>query len=282
MRKRTVTLLLVALLCWNFVLTACADSPFSNQANARSTTTTVPSATSIPTRMPLPTPTPVAHAFNGDSVHITIPASLRGNIFFNGSTALHELALTFDDGPSPLYTPQILAILQQYNVKATFFCIGQQVQTNAALVQQVRNTGQLIANHTWDHADLTTLTPAAIRTELRSTTAIITRTVGTHVQIFRPPYGAINAMVRLAAAQLGLLPVLWNVDTNDWRLRGTQSIINAALIGAANGAIILMHDGGGNRAQTVEALPTIITTLRARGFKFVTIQQLIMDDAAAS
>lgn len=276
MRRGTKTLLLIIiLLCWNSALAACSDSRVSSQANVHVTAVSTRSAT------PIPTPTPVAHEFNRNSSHVTIPASLRGSIFFHGNTALHELALTFDDGPSPLYTPQILAILQHYHVNATFFCVGQLVQANPALVREVHNAGQLIANHTWDHANLATFTPATIRGELRSTTAVIAQTLReTPLPIFRPPYGAINGVVRFVAAQMGLLPVMWNVDTNDWRLPGSQRIINTALIGADNGAIILMHDGGGNRAQTVLALPTIITVLRARGFKFVTIEQLLMDAVA--
>ncbi|HEX6484074.1 MAG TPA: polysaccharide deacetylase family protein [Ktedonobacteraceae bacterium] len=207
----------------------------------------------------------------------TIPADLRGSVFFQGSTSLPEVALTFDDGPNAVYTPQILSILEQYGVKATFFCIGEQVPANTRIVQQVYNDGDIIASHTWSHPNLTTLSATSIQAQLHLTSDAIENAIGVHPTLFRPPYGAYNNFVQGQVAQTGLATVMWNVDTRDWTRPGVYSIVNTALATVRNGSIILMHDGGGNRSETVEALPIIIRALHQRGFKLVTMIRLIID-----
>ncbi len=185
-----------------------------------------------------------------------------------------EIALTFDDGPNPVFTPQVHRVLQQYEVSATFFCIGQQVQRYPDLVQQASQEGSAIGNHTWNHPHLTRLSPAAIRWQLSTTSAAIRQAIGVPPDLFRPPYGATNATVRSIASQLGLRQILWTIDTRDWQRPGVSAIVSTVLAKAKNGSIVLMHDGGGNRSQTVQALPQIITKLQQRGFTFVTVEQL--------
>ncbi len=181
------------------------------------------------------------------------------------------IALTFDDGPTPTFTPQILAVLERYGVSATFFCIGQQVQHYPALVQQTSRAGDAIENHTWSHPVLTRLSPDAIRMQLNETSLAIRGAIGVSPQFFRPPYGATNGEVRSIASQLGLTQVLWTIDTRDWQRPGVNAIVRTVLSNARNGSIVQMHDGGGNRSQTVQALPQIILGLRQRGFSFVIV-----------
>jgi peptidoglycan-N-acetylglucosamine deacetylase len=203
--------------------------------------------------------------------------SLRGD----GANGLSQpsadspvIALTFDDGPNPVFTLQVDKVLQRYGVTATFFCIGQQVQQYPNLVQQTSLEGSAIGNHTWNHPNLTRLSPTAIRWQLSATSAAIRQATGIPPDLFRPPYGATNATVRSIASQLGLLQILWTIDTHDWQRPGVSAIVSSVLAKARNGSIVLMHDGGGDRSQTIQALPQIIIRLQQRGFTFVTVEQL--------
>jgi peptidoglycan-N-acetylglucosamine deacetylase len=184
---------------------------------------------------------------------------------------LHEIALTFDDGPNPVYTPRILHILQLYHVHATFFNIGQQVQMYPQITREVYAEGNVVDNHSWSHPNFTKLSAAQINWQINMTEQIIQHTIGTRPEFIRLPYGATNAFVQRQITQDGLIQVRWTVDTNDWRLPGVAAIESVAINQAQNGGIILMHDGGGDRSQTVAALPDIIQTLQQRGFQFYTI-----------
>jgi peptidoglycan-N-acetylglucosamine deacetylase len=194
-----------------------------------------------------------------------------------GNTHLPEIALTFDDGPNPYYTPQVLAVLQHYRVKATFFDVGYLVSAYPDLVRQEYNQGNVVGDHSWSHPELTLLSASAILSQLASTSHAIQTALGVRPAFFRPPYGALNNIVLAQAKSLGLTTVLWNDSGRDWALPGVSQITYDILRLASYGSIILLHDGGGYRAQTVAALPAIITTLEQRGFKFVTIQQLVDD-----
>lgn len=182
-----------------------------------------------------------------------------------------SIELTFDDGPNPIYTPLILHILARYHIHATFFTIGRQVQSYPSLVRQEHQQEDVVGNHSWNHPDLTRLTPQAIHTQLQATSVVIQRTTGASPLFFRPPYGSTNAQVRRVASQLGLQQILWTIDTRDWQQPGVKQIVHTVLTQATNGCIILMHDGGGNRSQTVQALPLIITGLLQRGFTFTVV-----------
>src|SRR5258706_15991908 len=200
-----------------------------------------------------------------------------------GSSAKAEIALTFDDGPNPTYTPQVLSILQQYGVNATFFVIGEQVQAYPNLVQQEHAAGHIVGNHSWNHPYLTTLAADDIHTQLSNTSNAIEQATGVRPSFFRPPYGAYNYQVLLQASNLGLQSILWSVDPQDWNGPPSSDIIIQRVLNMAhNGSIILLHDGGGNRSQTVAALPTIITQLRIRGYRLVTVPQLINYAAQAN
>ncbi len=180
-----------------------------------------------------------------------------------------QVALTFDDGPGA-YTSQVLAVLTRYGVGATFFDVGYQVAARPDLVRAEVAAGESAEVHTWDHADLTRLDPAGIAAELASTANAIRAASGEQPTCFRPPYGNTNATVVATAAGLGLAQVLWNVDPSDYRRPGASVIASRVLAAAdGRGLVVGIHDGGGDRSQTVAALPSIIDGLRARGYRFV-------------
>lgn len=175
-----------------------------------------------------------------------------------------HVALTFDDGPDPAWTPQVLDVLDRYGVKGTFFVTGVQVQRHPDLARAIVARGHSIANHTWSHPDLTRLSNSAVADQLVATSNIIRSTTGYVVSCARPPYAEVNSRVDQLIADHGMRPAMWSVDTEDWRRRGTGSIIGRA--GAAGpDAVVLMHDGGGDRSQTIAALPRVIESLQSRG-----------------
>jgi peptidoglycan-N-acetylglucosamine deacetylase len=165
--------------------------------------------------------------------------------------------LTFDDGPSP-YTPAILDVLRATRSTATFFEVGFRQAEHPATPAHVRARGSNIGNHTYSHWDLTTLTSAEIRSQVAR---------GPRSKCVRPPFGATNPRVRRVLTQQGLRQVLWTADTLDWKRPGVMHIVKAATgPNVRAGSIVLMHDGGGDRSQTVAALPGIIATLHQRGY----------------
>ena len=180
------------------------------------------------------------------------------------------IALTIDDGPHPIYTPQILALLQRYRITATFHMIGRQVAANRALVREVAAAGHLVANHTWDHTNQAKLSPPAIRSEIQRTNDAL-HTAGITPSVFRAPYGAWSHAVFEACAQARLRPVDWSLDPRDWSRPGTQSIIHRIMSATRTGSIILEHDGGGDRSQTVAALTVVLPELLTAGYRFTTV-----------
>ena len=240
------------------------------------THTLAPTYTSTPTPTPLsPTPSPTSTPAPTPTPDPTLPPGVLGFPLYSGNQHLPEIALTFDDGPNPPYTAQILAILQQYNVRATFFVIGSEAAAHPNLVWQESQQGYLVENHTWSHPDLVTLSPTEIRAQLQSASNEIEADTNQTLTLMRPPGGSFNSEVQSIAASLGLSTILWNVDPRDWSRPGTGKIIQTVLDTTRNGSIILLHDGGGDRSETVAALPTIITSLEQRGFRFVSLARLI-------
>jgi peptidoglycan-N-acetylglucosamine deacetylase len=194
-----------------------------------------------------------------------------------GSPRRKDVALTFDDGPGPA-TRRILRILRESHVPATFFVVGRAVQLDPAAVRAERQQGDVIGNHTEDHAMMGRLSPAAQQAEIRADGEALRRAGVPSWPLFRPPYGSFSASTLSVLKSLRMLMVLWTVDTKDFSQPGVQRIVYTALSGARGGAIVLMHDGGGNRSETAAALPRILKGLRARGFHLVTVPQLVRDD----
>jgi peptidoglycan/xylan/chitin deacetylase (PgdA/CDA1 family) len=188
-----------------------------------------------------------------------------------------DIALTFDDGPGP-YTPGVLDVLERYHVQATFFAIGEMERYfSASTIREIRD-GDAVGDHTETHLPLASLSAHDQHEELFEQIARIELLGGPRPTLFRPPYGSFNTTTIRELRALHLLMILWSVDTGDYLLPGVSVIVQRALAGAHPGAIILMHDGGGDRSQTIAALPTIIRELRARGFHLVTIPRLLLDD----
>jgi len=169
------------------------------------------------------------------------------------------LYLTFDDGPQQEWTPKVLQVLAKHQAKATFFVLGREAAAHPDLVALTRASGHRIGNHTWDHKMLTTLPAAKMRQEILT---------GVRSRCFRPPFRETNAQVAAVAASYHQRQVLWDIDTLDWSKPGTAKIERAILQGAHPGAIILMHDGGGNRSETVAALDSALTKLTRQGYTY--------------
>jgi peptidoglycan-N-acetylglucosamine deacetylase len=194
-----------------------------------------------------------------------------------GGTHGGDVALTFDDGPGP-YTPGVLDVLERERVPATFFVVGQEVPDFRAAAEREVRGGFAIGDHTENHPMLAHLSQHDQYEQLFEQSARIELLGGRKPRLFRPPYGSFNATTFRLLHQMRLLMVLWSVDTDDYERPGVEVIVQRALEGAKPGAIILMHDAGGDRSQTIAALPEVIHRIRARGLHLVTVAQLLADD----
>lgn len=188
------------------------------------------------------------------------------------------VALTFDDGPSK-YTQQYLDILSKYGAHATFFCLGSQIPGREDLVKAIKNQGSQVASHTQNHEQLTSLGADALRSEVTETFSAISAAGGGDTTVLRPPYGALDSSTWAASGGTFSASIIWNLDSLDWELPGVDAIVENSTLGVSNGSIILMHDGGGNRDQDVEALPKIIEALQGQGYELVTINELLSTDS---
>jgi peptidoglycan/xylan/chitin deacetylase (PgdA/CDA1 family) len=180
------------------------------------------------------------------------------------------IALTIDDGPSPVYTPQILRLLHKYGVTATFSMIGVHVAAQPSLAREVADAGHMIVNHTWAHANLAMLAPAAVRDQMNRANDAIRNVTGRHPGMFRAPYGAWSPAVLKQCAQMRLTPLDWSVDPRDWARPGVSAIVMNIMRNTRSGSIILEHDGGGDRSETVAALGIVLPQLLDAGFRFRT------------
>ncbi len=189
----------------------------------------------------------------------------------------NEVALTFDDGPGP-YTEHLVRVLNSYHVKATFFAIGEEERYFAGGTLLELRSGDVVGDHTETHPMMASLSRHEQHEELFEQIARIELLGGPRPRLFRPPYGSFNATTFKELHDMRLLMVLWSTDTADYTLPGVHAIVERALAGAHPGAIILMHDAGGNRSETIAALPAIIAGLRRRGLRPVTIPRLMLDD----
>jgi peptidoglycan-N-acetylglucosamine deacetylase len=193
-----------------------------------------------------------------------------------GGSATKLVYLTFDDGPNPIYTPQILAVLARYGVRATFFVVGGRVEQHPDIVRAAATAGHAIGNHTFTHPRLEDATKERFDQEIRETDRAMRQALGdagAPAAIMRPPYGSINDQTEELARAHGLRMVLWNVDPNDWAAPGAETISQIVLSDMRPGAVVLMHDGGGDRSGTVSALSTFIPRLLDDGYSFATVTE---------
>ncbi|MDQ0687886.1 peptidoglycan/xylan/chitin deacetylase (PgdA/CDA1 family) [Streptomyces achromogenes] len=176
------------------------------------------------------------------------------------------MVLTFDDGPDPHYTPGILDTLAEYDVRATFFVCGEMAVDNQDLLARMADEGHVVGNHTWSHPLLTRLTRRQIRSEMSRTSDVIEEGYGERPRWFRAPYGAWNRAVFQLGAELGMEPLAWTVDTLDWTTPGTGVIVDRVEKSAAPGVVVLSHDAGGDRSQSVRALRGYLPRLLDSGY----------------
>lgn len=200
-----------------------------------------------------------------DSVQKEVPSD------FPASDERKKIALTFDDGPHPVYTQQMLNLLKERQVPATFFLLGQNVEEYGDLVKEIADEGHLIGNHTYHHVQITTLSTEQAYEEIDETSRLIEELTGQGTEYVRPPFGTWNEGLE---AELDLIPVMWTIDTLDWTTGNVDWIVNQVVKNAEENDIILMHD---SYRSTVQAVDRIITLLEADGFEFVTVDQVIMD-----
>jgi len=191
--------------------------------------------------------------------------------------------LTFDDGPQSVYTPQILDILKRYNIKATFFLIGKNVEAFPELVKRIKDEGHSIGNHTYDHPDIRFQNHKQIRQQIEKTEKAIIDATGVKPYLFRPPYGFDSNLLLKEAENLGYAIILWSVSGLNGRQDAPSAkIVHRVVDNVQNGSIILLHDGNRlssktDRSQIVKALPVIIEALQKRGYQFVTIDELLFE-----
>lgn len=186
------------------------------------------------------------------------------------SQAHPEVALTFDDGPSPKYTPLLLDGLKERNVRATFFLLGKNVKENQEVVQRMQAEGHLLGNHTYNHVQLNKIPETTARQEILKTNNEIYEATGKYPEYMRPPYGAWKKNMELCVE---MLPVFWDIDTLDWKSQNVDAILKAAGEEPEDGSIILMHD---EYQTSVEAALLIIDRLKEKGYEFVTVDELIV------
>lgn len=208
-----------------------------------------------------------------------IDRGLKYRKIIHGNVRRKEIALTFDDGPHPAYTPQILAILKKYDVPATFFVVGSQAEKYPDLLRAEVEAGHSIGNHTYHHVSLPKIPQMYVADEIKACGDVIRAVTGTPAHLFRPPGGEYNPKVAEAASALGYTMVLWTDDPGDYASPGTGVILNRTLDKASNGGIILVHDG---IAQTIEILPTLIETLQKQGYRFVSVDALLAESRKPS
>lgn len=208
-------------------------------------------------------------------------ATARGgsnpNILWYVPTDAKVVALTFDDGPAPSSTPKILATLNQFHDKATFFVLGRQAEQYPELVRQEIRDGMEVGNHTWAHINLKQHSAAYIRKDLVKSQTLLERLTQKPVIWMRPPYGAYNRQVLQVVDSLNLKMVLWSwtEDSRDWANPGRDVIVSRVIKHIQPGDIVLFHDAGGNRSETVAALPIILRDLQMLGYRTVTISELV-------
>jgi peptidoglycan/xylan/chitin deacetylase (PgdA/CDA1 family) len=206
---------------------------------------------------------------------LSSPSAPAGSVLWSGRTDGRQMALTFDDGPMPDWTPQVLKVLARHDVPATFFLKGSNVQRHGALHRDSVGTHEL-GNHTWDHPDLARLDYRECVDQLERTCAIIAQAYGTRPTLFRPPYGHLAGSSVLAAAEQRLTTVLWSAQMNESRFEDRPAgIVEAARKAARPGSIFLCHDTGpGNRLVTIDNLDAIIRALKADGYTLTTVSKL--------
>lgn len=230
----------------------------------------VPAVPPPPTETPAQPKEPVVKPFVPSKPFKPVAPGIRVS---SVSVPGNYVAITFDDGPSASLTPKVLDILKRHGAKATFFVLGENAARNPSIVARAAAEGHEIGNHTYSHIKMNSSSQTSVQSEIERTGAAIQRATGSFPKVMRPPYGATNAnLVNLMFEKYGMRSILWNVDTKDWTHPGVNVVVQRAVGSAKPGSIILLHD---IHSSTIAAVEGIVTGLQARGFKLVTVSQLI-------
>ncbi len=255
-----------------------APPPYAGQIQAPAQVAQAPAQS--PLQPSQPRPNPMAQRLNEPSSMPQVPPAGARLSYSSVQTAQKVVAMTFDDGPHPTHTPRLLKILRDRNIKATFYLVGKNAKAYPAIVRQIIAEGHEIGNHTWTHGSLTSMSDDQIRSELKMSADAVYAAAGYRPQTIRPPYGAVNARVKqLIYSEFGYPTIMWSVDPQDWRRPGVSVVTSRIVNGAHPGAILLAHD---IHAPTIQAMPGTFDQLLAKGYRFVTVSQLMNIEKASA
>ncbi|MBQ3076029.1 MAG: polysaccharide deacetylase family protein [Clostridia bacterium] len=190
-----------------------------------------------------------------------------------------QIALTFDDGPSIQNTEEILGILKEYGIRATFFVIGENAAADPERIRMIHEAGHEIGNHTYTHAYISKIGKDALREEIQKTENVLKEITGEKPCVFRPPGGLYNEEALTVLEEMGYRSILWSLDTRDWSMPKSDTIVSKIEENAVGGDIILFHDLNDKRLPTPEALKQILPYLKENGYEFVTISEMIENEA---
>ena len=205
---------------------------------------------------------------------VNVTSSLYGDVLSHGSRSSKKVALTFDDGPHRHNTPEVLKVLEEEGVKASFFCVGQNAFDYPWLIKDIQKAGHLVGSHSFIHRNFLACTPRKAEEEILEGSLVLEAILNDKIRYYRPPYGTRYPWNIKYGESLRMRAVLWSNSPRDWQRPGAGIIAERVINSAKPGDIVLLHDGGGDRSQTVKALPTIIGNLRSRGFEFVRVDEL--------
>lgn len=210
------------------------------------------------------------------AVSVPKPAAPRKHSYNSCNVEGQFIAMTFDDGPHPTLTPKLLDLLKERGIRATFYILGQNAAQYPDIVKRMAAEGHEVANHTWTHPALSKLSASRVKSELDRTSALIKELTGKAPTTMRPPYGATNAgLNRRFDEEFGMKSILWSVDPLDWKYRNASRVANEILENTRAGGIVLAHD---IHASTIAAMPAALDGLKAKGFQFVTVEELLAMD----
>lgn len=225
------------------------------------------------------TPTPIPQPEDNFKLTVSqLSKMFPGTFYLRGNGNTTKIALTFDDGPNPTYTPKVLDVLKNHNVPATFFVMGSRAERNPDIIRRIISEGHTLANHTWTHPDLRKLSKEQIISEIQRTEEVLFRITGRRTALVRPPYGGVSRDVIENLRDMNYKIINWDVDSVDWSSQDVDQILINTLPSVRDESILLFHDGGGDghsRKGTVDVLPELIFTLRMNGYEFVTVNELL-------
>lgn len=207
----------------------------------------------------------------------TVANIKKAKVYYHYQTIAPYLSITFDDGPNRIQTPKVLKILKKYNIKATFFVIGENVEYQKDVLRQVYKEGHEIGNHFYTHDNINKLTKDQIRENIVSNNELIYKTIGVRPKLVRPPYGIVNDNLKAVCGELNMSIIIWtdNKDSRDWALTKDSEIINNLTKKVKNGDIFLFHDSNKKFTNTLSAIDVIIPALQKKGYKWVSVSTLL-------